>query len=241
MIFRDYFASAESRSRCYFGLTDETDKYFEYGFIHIYGIPEGLSVEEEERIYSGGSDKTVYLGEITGTLILGTQMMADGEDMLLLCDDMSADLAYVASSFAAEGLIRHGLKVYYDIYYIYELEMEKEFDDTALKCEIIEKLPNILFGLYHVRPEYLAYYPLPLDSPDAKALVPKHNVTLSAPGAQEAKSSILVNDDHLDVLADSRSLFSPYPVSAKNRKLWELYESFGFGEVGKTRLLFKAV
>ena len=35
MEFHDYFAVAETRSRCYFDFENEEDKYFERGFIVI--------------------------------------------------------------------------------------------------------------------------------------------------------------------------------------------------------------
>ena len=91
MTFHDIYAVADTRPRCYFSFEDEENQYFEHGFIHLYGIPDDLSDSDVENIYNGGSDKAVYIGEIIGTLILGNQMSEDGEDFLMLCDDMSAD------------------------------------------------------------------------------------------------------------------------------------------------------
>ncbi len=174
-------------------------------------------------------------------------MADDGENFFELCDDMSADLSYVASSLIFEGAIDMNIGVFADVYYLYELNMEKGYDIFDLKCEIIEKLPYILFSLYHVKPEYLTYYPLPLDKSDEKALIPKHSVSLKLDpkvtnaGLEAIKADILVNDDQLDVLTDNRSFDAPYPASVKNVVLWKLYETCGFEEAGKTRLLYKAV
>ena len=246
MTFKDYFSVVDTRSRCYFSFEDEEDQYFDHGYIHIYGIPDNLSDDEESSIYNGGSDRTVYLGEIKGSLILGNQMSDDGEDILTLCDDMSADLLYVATSLASDGLIDPYTGIYSDIYYIYELEMQKGYDDKELKQTILEKLPYILFSLYHVKPEYLAYYPLPLGSSNEDALVPKHSVSLFTPkiteeGIEAIQADILVNDDQLDTLSNHRATYSPYPASEKDRELWELYASCGFREAGKTRMLYKTV
>ena len=93
----------------------------------------------------------------------------------------------------------------------------------------------------------LAYYPLPLDRSNEKALVPKHNVSLkfdpkiTPDGLNAIKTEIMVNDDQLDMLIDSRSSYSPYPASAKDKQLWELYEACGFEEAGKTRMLYMTV
>ena len=244
MTFHDIYAVADSCPRCYLSFENDEDQYFEHGFIHLYGIPDNLSESDVENIYNGGSDKSVYIGEIIGTLILGNQMSEDGEDFLMLCDDMSADLSYVASSFIYEDLIDVNIGVSADIYYIYELEMEKGFDDNELKQQILEKLPYILFILYHVKPQYLAYYPLPLDKSDADALIPKHSVSvkldpkITANGVPADNANILLNDDELDTLVEGNA---PYPVSAKNTELWKFYESCGFEEIGNTRMLYKEI
>ena len=162
----------------------------------------------------------------------------------MLCDDMSADLSYVASSFMFEDLVDVNTGVLADIYYIYELEMEKGFDDYELKQQILEKLPYILFRLYHVKPQYFAYYPLPLDKSDAEALIPKHSVSvkldheITANGVSVDNASLLLNDDELDALIEGNA---PYPSSAKNTDLWKFYESCGFEEIGNTRILYKEV
>ena len=48
----------------------------------------------------------------------------------------------------------------------------------------------------------------------------------------------LLNDDELDTLVEGNA---PYPVSAKNTKLWKLYEDSGFEEIGNTRMLYNEV
>ena len=244
MTFHDIFAVADTRSRCYFDFEGDEDSYFEHGFIHLYGIPDDLPEGDIENIYNGGSDKAVYIGEIIGTLILGNQMSVDGENFLMLCDDMSADLSYVASSFISDDIIDLIIGVYADVYYLHELEMEKGYDDYDLKCHILDKLPYIIFSLYHVKPQYLAYYPLPLERTDGNALVPKHNVSLkidpkiTADGLPENRTDILLNDNELDSLIEGDA---PYPTSAKDTELWKLYEDCGFEEIGNTRLLYKVI
>ncbi len=244
MTFHDIYAVADTRPRCYFIFEDEEEQYFEHGFIHLYGIPDDLSESDVENIYNGGSDKSIYIGEIIGTLILGDQISEDGEDLLMLCDDMSADLSYVASTFMFEDLIDVNTGVLADIYYIYELEMEKVCDNNELKREILEKLPYILFSLYHVKPQYLAYYPLTLDRSDADALIPKHSISvkldpkITVNGVSADNANFLLNDDELDTLVEGNA---PYPVSAKNTELWKFYESCGFEEIGNTRMLYKEV
>ncbi|MBO6229379.1 MAG: hypothetical protein J6O50_02340 [Ruminiclostridium sp.] len=69
MTFHDIYAVADTRPRCYFSFEDEEEQYFEHGFIHLYGIPDDLSESDVENIYNGGSDKSIYIGEIIGTLI----------------------------------------------------------------------------------------------------------------------------------------------------------------------------
>ena len=93
---------------------------------------------------------------------------------------------------------------------------------------------RMMFRLYHVKPQYLAYYPLPLDKSDADALIPKHSVSvkldpkITANGVPADNANILLNDDELDTLVEGNA---PYPVSAKNTELWKLYEDSGFEEI----------
>ena len=69
--FRDVFTYSidhTSHSFEYEDINYESD-YIKYYSIGIFGIPHGLSEEEEDRMFSD-PDKAVYIGTIEGYLIL---------------------------------------------------------------------------------------------------------------------------------------------------------------------------
>ena len=249
MKFQDIYATADYSSRYYFELGSDVDDYFCTNFIQLYGVPETLSEDDEDEIYGGDVGKSVYIGKMLGTLILGCQLTQDGYDFRIACDDISGDLEFVASSLIGSGLIRSEFDLLNDIYYIDDLEMDPDYDDTELKLKILEKLPEIVFKMYHVRPSMLTYYPMPLENVDTNTEEPKHDVSVTVDPAvidmavhkSDKIMRMKITDDELDnILRNDKEPFS-YPTAVKDPRLWDLFENDGFEEAGQTRLLYKIV
>ena len=163
--FRDVFTYSidhTSHSFEYEDINYESD-YIKYYSIGIFGIPHGLSEEEEDRMFSD-PDKAVHIGTIEGYLILSEEIERRGYNLYDMCDEINADLEYVISALCESGGVMqaHDIHRPLNIFYIHEVEFENEEFRDMLLTDILINLPDIMFSHTNILPEMMIYYPRPL-------------------------------------------------------------------------------
>jgi hypothetical protein len=232
--------------------------------IIFYGIPFDLSGEQINCIYEEDYSSATKIGEMLGCLILCKQILNEGDDPLDICDAVDGDLEYTISALSDKDgplHIENG-DSYQDVFYIHELNMEASYDDAVLKSRIINELPRLILSLFHVAPDLLAYYPMPLEfTPDLdqkaryEAL---QNIAMqkmerafdaSNKGLNRKEDGKILrfgdayqfSADELNLVMRRRHSGSSYPEDAKNKKEYAFYTENGFEEVGDSRLLYKLV
>lgn len=231
--------------------------------ITFYGVPFDLLDDKMTSLYEGDYRDAVKIGELLGCLILCRQMLDEGEDPLIICDDVDGDLEYTISALTDEnGSLNpeHG-DPYQDVYYIHEFNMEAGYDDARLKSRIIKELPGLIFKFSHIAPDILAFYSAPLKytpDPDKEAryqalqsiCAQKITSTFGAifEEKQNKKDNIIkfgdayqFSEDELNMVMGRRHSCSSYPETAKNKDEYAFYEANGFKEVSDSRLLCKYV
>lgn len=250
--FHDHFdTSGSSNDDCY-------DTCVIWNEITYYGFPDELDEKYHEKIENNDYSDGTYLGKIKGCLILCKQMIDEGEDPHLVCDDLDADLEYVISALSDpdQPLDENPFQ---DIFYIHEFVLIDAYQSTNLKRLILERLPSTLLKLFHVKPDLIAFYPEPLEHEpnleDEKksnllsrlamhkidsAFSPE-NTAGNDSGISSVFSSYQFSEDDLNIIMGRRNSSSGYPAHAKDEKEFLLYQSAGFAESGNSRLLFKQV
>lgn len=234
--------------------------------ITLYGVPHDLSDEALSNVFDGKYADAIEIGSMYGCLILCKQMLTEGEDPWLICDDEDGDLEYTISALKDPEcpLNEDDGNPWQDVYYIHEWNMKRGYKSAALKSEILDRLPNIILMLFNVKPDILVYYPAPLKykpDPNEEArhkalqnigmqkleaafsfLTDKSNNSESG----ELKNNIRnfgvyykLNENEFNYLARRRQVGISYPESAKRKSEFSFFESNGFVEAGNSRLLYK--
>lgn len=233
--------------------------------IIFYGIPFDLSEDQMYRIYEGDYSNANKIGEILGCLILCKQILNVGDDPLDICDAVDGDLEYTISALSDKDgpLNIESGEPYQDVYYIHGLKMEASYDDVALKSRIINELPGLILSLFHVAPDLLAYYPMPLEftpNPEQEAryqalqniakqkMESAFNVLNKKVSQKKGDKKILrfgdayqLSEDELNMVMRRRHSGSSYPEDAKDKREFDFYKGNGFEEAGDSRLLYKRV
>lgn len=246
---------------------DYSDACIFWDIITFYGIPFDFEDEEISDFYEGDYTEGVKIGKLTGCMIMCKQMIDQGYDPLITCDDVDGDLEYTISALSDIGgpLNVESGEPYQDVYYIDELYMDPNYDEETLKSRIIEEIPRIVASLFHTFPDILAYYPAPLEyEPDPgkearysalqNIAIQKLDNTISEmftdsiESEREDAKNILkfgdlyqFSDDELKMVMRRRNSESSYPAEARDKKEYNFYEKNGFKEVGDSRLLYKDV
>ena len=182
-----------------------------------------------------------------------------------ICDDVDGDLEYTISALSDKDgpLNAETGDAYQDVYYIDELKMETSYNDASLKSRIIEELPTLIFTLFHVTPDLLAFYPAPLEyTPDpskrakyqalqgiAAQKIDSAIDAITTKGAKKQEDEKTLNfaavyqfsEDELNLIMRRRYSGSSYPKEAKDMKEYDFYEANGFQEAGDSRLLYKHI
>ena len=248
--FRDVFTYSidhTSHSFEYEDINYESD-YIKYYSIGIFGIPHGLSEEEEDRMFSD-PDKAVRIGTIEGYLILSEEI-----------DEINADLEYVISALCESGGVMqaHDIHRPLNIFYIHEVEFENEEFRDMLLTDILIDLPDIMFSHTNILPEMMIYYPRPLPYDTRLMDIQKAiaSETVSQVLARNAKLEAIQEDptidsdydneephlalsqDQINMVMGKRVEGDSYPESAKDLPLWGYYELAGFSEWKNTRVLY---
>ena len=259
--FRDVFTYSIDPSRHsleYEDINFESD-YIKYYSIGIFGIPHGLSEEEEDNIFSD-PEKAVRIGTIEGYLILGEEIERRGYNLYDMCDEINADLEYVISALCESGGVMqvHNITRPLNIFYIHEVEFENEEFRDMMLTDILIELPDIMFSHTNILPEMMIYYPRPLPYDTRLMDIQKAiaSETVSQFLARNAKLEAIQEDPTIDSDYDNEELHlalsqdqinmvmgkrvegDSYPESAKDLPLWGDYEFAGFSEWKNTRVLY---
>lgn len=258
--FEYIFADCPSLNNCFFDATESfpddcEDTCVVWNDINFYGIPFGTTDSEFERLEDGNFSDAIKIGEIIGCLILCNEIIKEGLDPVEICDDVNQDLEYTLSAMSDnEGPFC--MEDYQDVYYIHDFQMEKGYNNDELKSRIITELANVILRLFHVKPGFLAFYPLPLEyipNPNEEArydilqkmAAQKVDMALGFEKQDEKllpfANAYQFSDDELNIIMRRRVSGSSYPKEAKNKKEFDFYISNGFKEVGDSRLLCKEV
>lgn len=259
--FRDVFTYSIDPSRHsleYEDINFESD-YIKYYSIGIFGIPHGLSEEEEDNIFSD-PEKAVRIGTIEGYLILGEEIERRGYNLYDMCDEINADLEYVISALCESGGVMqvHNITRPLNIFYIHEVEFENEEFRDMMLTDILIELPDIMFSHTNILPEMMIYYPRPLPYDTRLMDIQKAiaSETVSQVLTRNAKLEAIQEDPTIDSDYDNEELHlalsqdqinmvmgkrvegDSYPESAKDLPLWGDYEFAGFSEWKNTRVLY---
>ena len=263
--FRDVFTYSIDPSRHsleYEDINFESD-YIKYYSIGIFGIPHGLSEEEEDNIFSD-PEKAVRIGTIEGYLILGEEIERRGYNLYDMCDEINADLEYVISALCESGGVMqaHNITRPLNIFYIHEVEFENEEFRDMMLTDILIELPDIMFSHTNILPEMMIYYPRPLPY-DTRLMDIQMDIqkaiaseTVSQVLARNAKLEAIQEDptidsnydneephlalsqDQINMVMGKRVEGDSYPEAAKDLPLWGDYEFAGFSEWKNTRVLY---
>jgi hypothetical protein len=243
---------------------DCVDTCIVWNSIDFYGVPFELSDSQLDNIDDCDYTNAVKIGNLFGCLILCKQIIKEGENPLIVCDDSDSDLEYTISALSDDDgpLNPETGNPEQDVFYIHELQMENGYDINPLKSRIIEELPTLILSLLHVSPDILAYYPSPLEYMPApiqeerkeilRSIAAKKMDTVAEKiaGKKQAKhQENVVNfsdiyqftDDELNFVMGRRYSGSSYPGEAKNKEEFEFFEANGFFEMGNSRLLYKCI
>jgi len=259
--FRDVFTYSIDPSRHsleYEDINFESD-YIKYYSIGIFGIPHGLSEEEEDNIFSD-PEKAVRIGTIEGYLILSEEIERRGYNLYDMCDEINADLEYVISALCESGGVMqaHNITRPLNIFYIHEVEFENEEFRDMMLTDILIELPDIMFSHTNILPEMMIYYPRPLPYDTRLMDIQKAiaSETVSQVLARNAKLEAIQEDptidsdydneephlalsqDQINMVMGKRVEGDSYPESAKDLPLWGYYELAGFSEWKNTRVLY---
>lgn len=156
---------------------------------------------------------------------------------------------------------------YRDVFCIDEIEIAEEYKehDLVLIDRILKELPYLIKRFMHQTPQIIAYYPAPTkndwyEQPHNRLavsglLMEKVDKMFTAIRQPEADDEATVkhisedgkikrfpgeynfNEDDINYVLGRRKSDDAYPEELKDRRIFELYERNGFGEINETRLL----
>ena len=210
-MIQEIFAEAAYGVRVYKETDEPYDGYITYCYLKIFGIPDDLTDDEEENIFSGEIGRAVQIGTVTGLLILGGQAERNDMDRLKTC-----------SSFGnsdTKPRILNNLPMFL-------LRAYQTFPDIIADCP--KPLPyeksihqKVKEGM--VREIVNDYMNSILDERDQK---------------DTGGVKLVLDEDQQNYLLGRRIKGEGYPESAKDNTAWELYHAAGFKEHLNTRVPF---
>lgn len=148
-------------------IQDVHDSCVLWNSLELWGVPADLDEEGLEEAYEGETNHLSKIGTVSGYLILANEIIRQGEDPMLVCDDISGDLGDV---FLGLSETLHDSCWEEDfgpsVFYIEELSFEEHYrNDGHTKARILNGLPEISFCLLHHKPDLLAFIPNFLGQP----------------------------------------------------------------------------
>jgi len=212
----------------------------------FYGIPFDLLDDRMEGIYQGDYREAVKIGELFGCLILCRQMQDEGEDPLVICEDIDDELGCVISALSDEEdgpLSLENGNSYQNVYYIHELTMEEDYDEKHLEARIVNELSGLVLTFCHVVPDILAFYPSLLEyAPDQDNGVIEQETPGPVPGPSISFDPIFGQVLTLDKRdPDLTRSAASYSEGLADSGGYEVFVNNGFKEVGDSGVLFKYV
>lgn len=244
-----------SENKMVFGYDPKcNNKYVRQISVKIYAVPYQNDEDDDsdafESVFSGEStDTEINIAALTGQLILGREMNADGDYILYdVCDAESGDLEYVAS--ALEEVYEYPCSPITEnnFLYIQSVKIADEFRDYAE--EIFENLPAIIQKGTNAFPDIMLYYPEPVKYEqniffkirhDMAGIAFREIMDDAAENTTDSEVKLTMDEDQINHILGRRVKDETYPESAKNRVEWDLFESLGFREFNDSRLLMKQI
>lgn len=176
----------------------------------FWGVPNDSEDIAHEFIDDDNYSDCIKLGSLSGYFILCCQMIMDGYEPLIVCDDESADLGNMMAVLTGEGGPLNDVTgdSMQDVLYIDELIVEEPLRQKGIGTRLIQELPYLCKGLLHLEPDILAYYVSPIRSMQSGSV-----------GRKDAH-------DNLN------------PENKEDLKYFRFYKSNGFQELGDSRLMY---
>lgn len=138
--------------------SDDPDEYIIPVWMEVYGV-ETYTDELYERIENNDFSQCKKIGVIHGNIILFGEIVESGNDPVIFCDDITADLGAVAYYLTMDKAPLNDITgdPFQNLFYIEEIEMEKEFRDGELFDRIIFELPFVIKKNMHIKVDFLTY------------------------------------------------------------------------------------
>lgn len=230
------------------------ENYVKKGIIEIYKMPEEW--EEEEKILNyGENNKENLVCTIDGSLLLFEQGTIDGEDIVVMSDDFNEVLEHIAAAVESKGN-----PFPEDTFAIEEITFGPACDSKETFIEVLKRLPLFIFKIFNVKPD-IAAFPLPLpylksNTQKIKEGFAKKIYDDAVKAFQERvynasqgkdfdegeddnnKIRLVLDEEQMNYVLGKFNKDNPYPLEAKNKPLWDLFESAGFKEIGETMVLW---
>lgn len=242
----------------------DEDKYLKFQKIDILGLP---ALENEEgddwqdidydRLSANDYFQFISLATITGTLILVTEMEWDGFNSYDMCDDVDADLGHTISVLKDLGMPLNE-DPYQNVFYIQEIEFTKKAN-KGIQKRIILELPQILFRIFNLKPEILAYIPANVGGPawteaekkEREAAIRRvsENMEVWCENETHADDQPYIAPPHVTTEKDFNILLGrrmpeevhETPLDHRNFEMIEFYSKHGFEEIKGKQLLIKQI
>ena len=229
------------------------EDYVKKSSLEIYKMPEEW--EECEKIHNREkNNKENLVCTIDGSLILSAQATIDGEDFVGMCDEFDAVLEHIAAAVESEDDTFPE-----DTFAIEEITFGPACDSKETFIEVLKRLPRFVFKVFNVTP-VIAAFPLPLPYLKSKSQKIKEGFAAKIyadavkdlekkvfeaqdKGDNEGeddnnKIRLVLDEEQMNYVLRKFNRDNPYPLEAKNKPLWDLFESAGFREIGKTMVLW---
>ena len=245
----DNIFTHSAEDTCKYVTLSEFEEDFIIGcHIDVLAMPEDVDDVKENEILEN-PDLAIKIGTISGYLLLYYEMEKNNIDIHEACDAENADLEFVCSALMEnDGPLEVNPGA--NVFYIHEIELEKEYDTEEVHEFIATKLYKIILAHYHVEPEILVYYPRPLPY-DTRYEDIKKELTRNAYSEYLArregkiedddKPHLVLSEDQVKIVMGMREEGYTYPEGAKDLPLWDKYQAAGFSEWKNTRVLYKII
>lgn len=124
----------------------------------FWGIPN----EDDETFSEAMEDNLsncVKLGEMSAQLVLGMEMISDGHDPVVMCDDLDADLGYMMYHLTNENgpLNEETGDPYENVLYITDFTIEEGSRNQNVGSRILRELPWLCKKIMHIKPGVISY------------------------------------------------------------------------------------
>lgn len=226
-------------------------------YLNIYGVPVILDEACEDAYYEGDTSKFNKIGRLLGYCIPFEEILEEGGKPIEICDDVSADLSFVASIIQDYYEETESLDFPPALFYIHELEIDEQYRNNGFGSKVLQELPYLLHYHKGIAVDIIAYYPAPTQrnekpkkTPYEEAMMRQVAYKLNELYSGESATSQMSKDkvvalprqyskEEIDELIEIERNTPSYPDEYRNVELFRFYEKNGFEEFKQTRLLIK--